>query len=154
MLLGTPQILNGQKGTELFYTLHPQMVLLDAKLPDVDGFSLAERIAEAGRSRHLPLAIMSEDDRIDHHIRAMEVGATDFLAKPLNMAYFLPYLANRLRGQEIILQDTRIDELTGAGNRQAFDEVLLQMTNLAERTGKPFTLALLDLDHFKKINDL
>lgn len=147
--------LDGQKGTELFYTLHPQMVLLDAKLPDADGFSLAERFAEAGRSRHLPLAILSEDDRIDHQIRAMEVGATDFLAKPLNMAYFLPYLANRLRGQEIVLQGkgTRIDELTGAGNRQAFDEVLLQMTNLAERTGKPFTLALLDLDHFKKIND-
>ncbi|ALS75784.1 diguanylate cyclase [Planococcus rifietoensis] len=145
--------LDGQKGTELFYTLHPQMVLLDAKLPDADGFSLAERFAEAGRSRHLPLAILSEDDRIDHQIRAMEVGATDFLAKPLNMAYFLPYLANRLRSQEIVLRSTRIDELTGAGNRQAFDEFLLQMTNLAERTGKPFTLALLDLDHFKKIND-
>jgi len=145
--------LDGQKGTELFYTLHPQMVLLEAKLPDADGFSLAERIAEAGRSRHLPVAIMSEEDQIDNQIRAMEVGATDFLSKPLNMAYFLPYLANRLRGQEIVLQGTRIDELTGAGNRQAFDEVLLQMTNLAERTGKPFTLALLDLDHFKKIND-
>ncbi|WP_404466945.1 diguanylate cyclase [Planococcus rifietoensis] len=145
--------LDGQKGTELFYTLHPQMVLVDAMLPDADGFSLAERFAEAGRSRHLPLAILSEDDRIDHQIRAMEVGATDFLAKPLNMAYFLPYLANRLRSQEIVLRSTRIDELTGAGNRQAFDEFLLQMTNLAERTGKPFTLALLDLDHFKKIND-
>ncbi|MEZ0481510.1 diguanylate cyclase [Planococcus sp. SSTMD024] len=145
--------LDGQKGTELFYTIHPQMVLVDAKLPDADGFNLAERLAEAGRSRHLPLAIMGEDDRIDNHIRAMEVGATDFLAKPLNMAYFLPYLANRLQGQEIVLKGTRIDELTGAGNRQAFDETLLQMTNLAERTSKPFALALLDLDHFKKIND-
>lgn len=145
--------LDGQKGTELFYTLHPQMVLLDANLPDVDGFHLAERIAETGRSRHLPLAIMSEDGHIDNHIRAMEIGATDFLAKPLNMAYFLPYIANRLRSQEILLQGARSDELTGAGNRKKFDEVLLQMTNLAERTGKPFTLALLDLDHFKKIND-
>lgn len=145
--------LDGQKGTELFYTLHPQMVLLDAKLPDADGFSLAERLAEAGKSRHLPLAIMSEDGGIDNQIRAMQVGATDFLAKPLNMAYFLPYLANRLQSQEFVLQAVRVDKMTGAGNRQAFDYTLSEMANLAERTGKPFTLALLDIDHFKKIND-
>lgn len=145
--------LDGQKGMELFYTLHPQMVLLEAKLPDMDGFRLAERIAEAGRDRHLPVAIMGEGGQIDDHIRAMEAGATDFLSKPLNMAYFLPYLANRLRSQEFVLQAVRVDKMTGAGNRQSFDHALSQMANLAERTGMSFTLALLDLDHFKKIND-
>ncbi|MGM0896547.1 MAG: diguanylate cyclase [Bacillota bacterium] len=145
--------LDGQKGTELFYILHPQMVLLDTKLPDVDGFRLAERIVEAGRSRHLPVALMGEDDHIDNHIRAMEIGATDFLSKPLSMPYLIPYMRNRLQKQEIILQGARIDELTGAGNRKGFDEVLQQMINLADRTGKTFTLVLLDLDHFKKIND-
>lgn len=145
--------LDGQKGMELFYTLHPQMVLVEAKLPDMEGFHLAERIAEAGRNRHLPVAIMREGGQIDDHIRAMEAGVTDFLAKPLNMAYFLPYLANRLRSQEFVLQAVRVDKMTGAGNRQSFDHALSQMANLAERTGKPFTLALLDLDHFKKIND-
>lgn len=145
--------LDGQKGTELFYTLHPQMVLLETKLPDTDGFSLAERIVEAGRSRYLTVALISEDDAVDNHIRAMELGATDFLSKPLTIPYLLPYMKNRLQNQEIILKGTRFDELTGAGNRKGFDEVLQQMINLAERTGKTFTLVLLDLDYFKKIND-
>lgn len=145
--------LDGQKGTELFYTLRPQMVLLETNLPDTDGFLLAERIVEAGRSRYLTVALMSEDDDVDNHIRAMEIGATDFLSKPLTIPYLIPYMKNRLRNQEIILQGTRSDELTGAGNRKGFDEVLQQMINLAERTGKTFTLVLLDLDYFKKIND-
>ncbi|WP_341962667.1 diguanylate cyclase [Planococcus maritimus] len=145
--------LDGQKGMELFYTLHPQMVLLDLHFPDADGFGLVSRIYEAGRSRHLPIAIVSEDDQMDNQIRAMQIGATDFLAKPLNMDFFIPYMMNRLHSQELILQGTRYDDLTGAGNRKGFNEVLLQMTHLAERTGKTFTLVLLDLDHFKKVND-
>lgn len=145
--------LDGQKGMELFYTLHPQMVLLDLHFPDAEGFDLVSRIYEAGRGRHLPIAIVSEDDQMDNQIRAMEIGATDFLAKPLNMDFFVPYMMNRLHSQELILQGTRYDDLTGAGNRKGFNEVLLQMTHLAERTGKTFTLVLLDLDHFKKVND-
>ncbi|ANU18460.1 diguanylate cyclase [Planococcus maritimus] len=145
--------LDGQKGMELFYTLHPQMVLLDLHFPDAEGFGLVSRIYEAGRSRHLPIAIVSEDDQMDNQIRAMQIGATDFLAKPLDMAFFVPYMMNRLHSQELILQGTRYDDLTGAGNRKGFNEVLLQMTHLAERTGKTFTLVLLDLDHFKKVND-
>ncbi|MBU9671820.1 diguanylate cyclase [Planococcus sp. CP5-4] len=145
--------LDAQKGTELFYTLHPQMVLLETKLPDIDGFALGERIVEAGRNRYLTVALMSEDDDVANHIRAMEIGATDFLSKPLTIPYLIPYMKNRLRNQEIILQGTRFDDLTGAGNRKGFEEVLQQMINLAERTGKTFTLVLLDLDYFKKIND-
>ncbi|WP_271853243.1 diguanylate cyclase [Planococcus maritimus] len=145
--------LDGQKGMELFYTLHPQMVLLDLHFPDAEGFGLVSRIYEAGRSRHLPIAIVSEDNQMDNQIRAMQIGATDFLAKPLDMAFFVPYMMNRLHSQELILQGTRYDDLTGAGNRKGFNEVLLQMTHLAERTGKTFTLVLLDLDHFKKVND-
>lgn len=145
--------LNGQKGTEFFYTLQPQMVIVDLHLPDVDGFNLITRIYEAAKNRYLPIAVISADDRIDHQIRAMEIGATDFLSKPLNMAFFESYVMNRLRNHEAVLQGALYDELTGAGNRKNFNDVLLQMTTLTERTRNSFTLVLLDLDHFKKVND-
>lgn len=145
--------LDGKRGMEFFYTLNPQMVIIDLQLPDVDGFSLVTRICDAARNRYLPIAIISEDDRIENQIHAMEIGATDFLSKPLNMPYFLPYITNRLRNQAVISQGTLYDELTGAGNRKNFNDVLAQMMSLSERNGNSFTLVLLDLDHFKKIND-
>ncbi|MFD1861489.1 diguanylate cyclase [Planococcus chinensis] len=145
--------LDGKKGMEFFYTLQPQMVILDSHLPDADGFDLVTRIHEAAKSRYLPIAVISADDRIDNQIRAMELGATDFLAKPLNLPFFAAYVRNRLRNQEAISQGTLYDELTGAGNRKYFNHVLPQMMNLSERTRTAFTLVLLDLDHFKKVND-
>jgi diguanylate cyclase (GGDEF)-like protein len=145
--------LDGKKGMEFFYTLQPQMVILDRHLPDADGFDLVARIHEAAKSRFLPIAVISADDRIDNRIRAMELGATDFIAKPLNMPFFLSYVKNRLQNQEAISQGTFYDELTGAGNRKYFNEVLLQTMTLSERTRSAFTLVLLDLDHFKKVND-
>lgn len=145
--------LNGKKGMEFFYTLQPQMVIVDLNLPDVNGFDLISRIYEAAKSRYLPISVISADDRIENQIRAMEIGATDFFAKPLNMSFFVPYVLNRLRNQAAILQGTLYDDLTGAGNRKYFNDVLSQMSTLAERVRNTFTLVLLDLDHFKKVND-
>lgn len=145
--------LDGKKGMEFFYTLQPQMVILDHRLPDADGFDLAARIHEAAKSRFLPIAVISADVRIENQIRAMELGATDFLPKPLNLPFFVAYTKNRLRNQEAIAQGTFYDDLTGAGNRKYFNEVLLQTMTLSERTRSAFTLVLLDLDHFKKVND-
>lgn len=145
--------LDGKKGMEFFYTLQPQMILVDSQLPDIDGFKLVTRIYDASQSRSLPIAIVSKDNCEDNQVRAMEIGATDFLPKPLNMSVFVPYVMNRLRNQEMILQETLFDELTGAGNRRYFNDVLVQMTTLSERTKSIFTLVLFDLDHFKKVND-
>lgn len=153
---GIPAViaLDAPKGLELFYTLEPRMVVMELDLPGADGFGLAEKIHEAGKSRHLPVALVSENDALDNRIRAMEIGVTDFLSKPVDLAFFLPYMANRLRSQETLAQGIRRDELTGAGNKASFEEALTQMANLSERNGKPFTLALFDLDQFKKINDV
>ncbi len=152
---GVPVViaLDAKKGMELFYTLQPQMVIVDLQLPDVDGFQLVNRIYEAAKSRYLPIAVISEDDRMEYRIRSMEIGATDFLAKPLSMPFFNSYVLNRLRSQEAIVQGTLYDDLTGAGNKKYFNDVLVQMTSFAERSRTTFTLVLIDLDHFKKVND-
>jgi two-component system cell cycle response regulator len=152
---GIPAViaLDGKKGMEFFYTLQPQMIILDPDLPDADGFGLLTQIHEAAKSRFLPIAVTSADDEIEIGIRAMELGATDFLAKPLNMPFFKAYALNRLRSQEALSQGSLYDELTGAGNRKYFDHVLLQTTALSDKTQTAFTLVLLDLDHFKRVND-
>lgn len=115
--------LDAKKGMELFSTLQPQMVILDQNLPDGDGFDFVTQIREAASNRFLPIAVISADDSIENQIRAMELGATDFLAKPLNMAFFVPYVNNRLRSERAISQATLYDELADARNEQAERDV-------------------------------
>lgn len=103
--------LDGKKGMEFFYTLQPQMVILDRNLPDVDGFDLVTEMHEAAKNRFLPLAVVSADDKIEYQIQAMERGATDYFAKPLNMSFFVPYVRNRLRSENAISQGMLYEEI-------------------------------------------
>lgn len=96
--------LDGKRGMESFRTLQPQMVIIDQHVPDADAFELVTEMQEAAQNRFLPIAVISAEDKIENQIRAMEVGATDFLAKPLNMSFFVPYVSNRLQIQEVISQ--------------------------------------------------
>ncbi|WP_282020173.1 response regulator transcription factor [Planomicrobium okeanokoites] len=106
--------LDGKKGLEFFNTLLPQMVIVDRNLPDTDGFDLVSQIHEAAKTRFLPIAVISADDRIENRIQAMEIGATDFIAKPVDIDFLTAYVRNRLRSQEAISQGTLYDGLTEA----------------------------------------
>ncbi|MEM1505120.1 diguanylate cyclase [Domibacillus sp. 8LH] len=145
--------LNGKRGVELFYTLQPHMVVADVHLPDMSGFDVLAQIGDIARSRYVPITLVSTNNLVENTIRAYEMGAMDFIQKPLNMSLFVPYISNRLRNKSAVSQSALTDELTGAGNRRQFAQTLTQMSALAERKRHTFTLVMLDLDHFKKVND-
>lgn len=145
--------LTGKRGVELFYTLQPHMVIVDVQLPDMNGFDILTQINDIARSRHVPITLISVDGRVENQIKALEMGAMDFIAKPIHMNTFLPYISNRLKYKSAIWQSALTDELTGAGNRRQFTQTLTQMSALAERKRHTYTLVMLDLDYFKKVND-
>ncbi|WP_046174308.1 diguanylate cyclase [Domibacillus indicus] len=145
--------LTGKRGVELFYTLQPHMVIMDAQLPDMNGFDILTQINDIARSRHVPITLVSVDGRAENFSKAYEMGAMDFIPKPININVFIPYVSNRLKYRSAIWQSALTDELTGAGNRRQFTQTLSQMSALAERKRHTYSLVMLDLDHFKKIND-
>ncbi|OES46700.1 GGDEF domain-containing response regulator [Domibacillus iocasae] len=145
--------LTGKRGVELFYTLQPHMVIVDVQLPDMNGFDILTQIGDIARSLYVPVTLISVDGRIENQIRAFEMGAMDFIPKPLDMTVFVPYILNRLKHKLAIWQSALTDELTGAGNRRQFTQTLSQISALAERKRYTYTLVMLDLDYFKKVND-
>ncbi|WP_309088361.1 diguanylate cyclase [Domibacillus sp.] len=145
--------LNGKRGVELFYTLQPHMVVADVQLPDMSGFDVLAQIGDIARSRYVPITLVSTNNPVENTIRAYEMSAMDFIQKPLNMSLFVPYISNRLRNKSAVSQSALTDELTGAGNRRQFTQTLTQMSALAERKRHTFTLVMLDLDYFKRVND-
>lgn len=146
--------LNGKRGIEQFYSMRPSIVIIEAKLPDMTGFEVLDQIAETARQKNTTLAISSEESTKELLIETYRRGAMDLLSKPFDMDIFLPYLFNRQLRQHAVSSNMITDSLTGVGNRRYFDETINTLAKKADQTEVIFSLVIVDLDHFKQVNDL
>ena len=130
--------------------------LLDYRLDDGDGLGLLReaRIAEC----HTPVIFLTADENEDVDIAAMEAGAADYLVK----SALTPRLLERSLRYALKLSETlsqlrllaQRDALTGLHNRREFQRILDEEWDRSVRFKRPFTLIMVDIDHFKKINDV
>ena len=152
---------------------HPDVVLLDIMMPEVSGLEILERIRADGRWAYLPVIMVTAAADEQTKVQALELGATDFLGKPVNGTELVPRVRNALlvkanhdylkhyakelerqtRLLEAQIAQARTDALTGLANRRALDEELLRRFSECRRTGSPLSVMLLDVDHFKTFND-
>jgi diguanylate cyclase (GGDEF)-like protein len=142
-------------GLRLLLTGSYEACLLDMQLGGRDGLELLQ--AARGENCHTPVIFLTAHtcEKIDE--AAMQAGASDYLVKgeitPRVLERSIRYslkLAEAMR--ELRLLATR-DPLTGLLNRRAFDTALAEEAERARRLGHPLVLVMLDLDHFKSIND-
>lgn len=143
---------NGKKGLELIYELQPAIVFLDLMLPDIDGFSILNNIKKIKKDRTF-IAIMSSHQSKENRIKAYELGALDFISKPVDEDILIAFIANRLTYRKELEYAIVIDELTQVYNRKYFDGQLNAMLQQFETSDETFAVAIVDLDFFKKVND-
>lgn len=130
------------------------IALLDRNLPDGDGLSLCQELR--GLRPHAYLIVLTGDHRSEAKLEGFERGADDYITKDV------PFdeLAARIRaGARIVSLQKRLQELsmtdglTALRNRRAFDEQLPSTFEHARRYERPLSLAVIDVDRFKAIND-
>jgi diguanylate cyclase (GGDEF)-like protein len=145
-------------------SLQPEVVLTDLHMPGMDGFTLIEKIRGRADSPEVIVVTGTHATDMDAALRALRLGAHDFLTKPLPPAAAVEMTIEkalekkRLRAaNQRLMRElealSRTDALTGALNRRAFDDTLRRECAGAQRYGFPVSLLLLDLDHFKRVND-
>ena len=129
--------------------------LVDYRLGKKDGIELVREAARQDCCAPIILLTGLDDREID--IEAMEAGAADYLVKSQNTAPLLDrairYAIERKRIQESLAKLAQYDPLTGLANRSLFQSRLKDALASAKRTGQMIAVMLLDLDHFKDIND-
>jgi diguanylate cyclase (GGDEF)-like protein len=141
----------------------PDLVLLDLILPDMDGLEVLRVLKARPEEQFIPVIILSVKSDLDSKVKGLRVGADDFLAKPFAEAEILArcaamlrikHLQERLRDvQRALEQQSVTDALTGLKNRRFFDERLPEEFRRAQRYGDNLSLVMIDLDHFKEVND-
>ena len=131
----------------------PDLVILDVDMPEVDGVALCRVIRNEPGLAELPVLFLSA--RVDAVTveRVFAAGADDYVGKPIVASVLLNRLRNRLDRTRLLRELAERDQLTGLTNRAKSELELERLLALAARSGEPLSVALVDIDRFKRIND-
>jgi len=141
----------------------PQLLILDWMMPRIDGVELCGLIRGRGQSPYQYIVLVTAKDDKQDLVRGLEAGADDYLSKPFDRNE----LRARLRtGRRILIlqhEQTRIreelhfqathDGLTGIWNRKAILDMMRREFEIAARSDSSIGIIMLDIDHFKQVND-
>ena len=131
----------------------PDVVLLDINMSGVSGFDILSFIRGREEIQHLPVIVMTSSDDAETRLRALQLGATDFLAKPVHESELVLRLRNTLTAKRYLDEQTYYDSVTGLANRRLFLDRLGRLVAVSERDAKKGAVLLIDVDRFKKFND-
>jgi diguanylate cyclase (GGDEF)-like protein len=161
---------NGMEALKLHQEYQPDIILLDAMMPVLDGFECCSRLQKLPHGDHTPVLIITALEDRESVDRAYAVGASDYVTKPIHWAV-LRQRVRRLLEQAnlrqqleaanqqlaVVVQELRrlvsIDGLTQVANRRCLDEYLEQECKRSHREQVPISLVLCDIDFFKNYND-
>lgn len=129
--------------------------LLDYQLGERTGLDLIRQAVAGGSRTPIVFLTAESSERVD--IEAMNAGALDYLVKGEISSHTLErslrYALKLAETLEALRQLATRDQLTGMLNRREFDRILAEEEDRSRRFGHPFSLVLIDIDHFKSVND-
>jgi diguanylate cyclase (GGDEF)-like protein len=154
---------DGKEAIKAVKASQPDLVLLDMVLPDMDGCEVLRLIKPRDTDQFMPVIILSMKGDVATKVEGLRIGADDFLVKGVEDPEIIARcqamlriksLQERLREMQRKLEEQSItDGLTNLKNRRFFDERLSEEFRRAQRYGDYLSLIMVDLDHFKQVND-
>ena len=148
--------LDGEEGLALARQAAPDLVLLDAGLPGLDGFEVCRRLKADADLASVPVIFVTAQHDTATELAGLSAGAVDCIGKPPLAPIVVARVRTQLRLKQLADELRRAaltDALTGLANRRRFDEQLEREWLRAQRQGAPLSLLMIDIDHFKPFND-
>lgn len=131
----------------------PDVLLLDLMMPKVNGFQILEQVRADSQLKMTPVIVMTSASDAETKLRVLELGATDFLEKPVDPSELALRMRNTLAFKAYRDRLAFFDALTGLPNRRLFLNQLATSVRRAQRTGAQCALLHMDLDRFKQVNE-
>lgn len=155
----------------------PELILLDIMMPEMDGYEVCKRLKSDESLRDIPVIFLSALHEVLDKVKAFKAGGVDYISKPFQVEEVLArvsthltiraqQMALELQNEELIKKNTLImeqskelevlaskDPLTGLSNRRDFFRKARDEEKRSSRTNRHFSLIVMDIDHFKKVND-
>jgi two-component system, cell cycle response regulator len=139
------------------------VVLISLNLAQADGLRLCSQLRSLEATRHLPIIIMVEPGEDARLMRGLDMGVNDYLVRPIDRNEMLARVRTQLKRKrftdylrvrlEETVEQAVTDALTGLHNRRYMENHLKTLLEDAQRTGRPLSVLVADIDFFKRVND-
>ena len=161
---------DGITGLKMVTSIDPDVVILDVVLPDISGHEVCRWIKLRDETRGIPVVMLTVKGSLKEKIAGLQLGADDYLPKPFNESELNARIYASLRTkefqEELKKKNVQLEDLlkkveimaitdpgTGLFNRRRFQDVLQQEFARSKRYNEPLSLMMIDIDHFKTVND-
>ncbi len=147
---------NGKQALAAIEDECPDFLITDWDMPEMDGIELCRRVRKLDLPHYLYILFLTVRSGPSETIEGLEIGADDFLNKPVHQGELLARMRSASRVLTLerrLSQLARTDPLTGLMSRRTFHEILEKEWKRAERLHLPLSCVMLDIDFFKRVND-
>ena len=147
---------NGKRCLELAAATPPDLILLDVIMPDMDGYEVCKRLQSNAQTSHVPIIFLTGKDQAEDEEKGFELGAVDYIKRPFIPAIIEARVRSHItikQQRDLLEQMAMHDQLTGLYNRHYLHDIFPKKFTKAHRHHYPLSMAVIDLDHFKNIND-
>ena len=149
----TEMVINPQRLLDVISDFGPDIIIMDLHMPHCSGVEAAQVIRQHPAYRSLPIVYLSTESALHHQLNALSMGGDDFLQKPIGDAHLVAAVSIRAERFRALNTLMTCDSLTGLLNHINLKLTLEREMVMAQRRGEPLTFGMLDIDHFKSIND-
>lgn len=135
----------------------PDLILLDINMPGMDGYEVCRILKGKTESENIPIIFITVQASVENETKGLEMGAVDYISKPFSPSIVRARVANHLelkQQRDLLHQLNMTDPLTRIANRRKLDEYLQSSFLHAHRSESELCLLMIDIDIFKKLNDL
>jgi diguanylate cyclase (GGDEF)-like protein len=148
--------LSGEKALEIAQNQLPDLILLDAVMPGMDGYAVCRALRASAILSAIPIIFVTALNQPEDETQALEAGAVDFITKPFNAAVVRARVRSQLtikRQADAMRELSLTDTLTGVANRRSFNDTMESEWRRCARDGVAMAVIMADIDHFKDYND-
>jgi diguanylate cyclase (GGDEF)-like protein len=131
----------------------PDLILMDVYMPECNGMELAGVVRQLEAFVSTPIVYLSSENDLDKQLSAMSQGGDDFLTKPIRPEHLVSSVTSRIQRSRMLRSFMVRDSLTGLLNHTTIRDYLEREVARAKRQKAPLAYAMIDIDHFKQVND-
>jgi diguanylate cyclase (GGDEF)-like protein len=144
---------DGNAAREAMVREAPDILLMDTRLPGLDGLSLARLVRQDSRFGLTPIVFLTHHDSVADQMEALSAGADHYLTEPVDRELLTHLVVTRAERGRRLREMVHRDGLTGLLNHATLMAELEHAVEYARRHGESFAFMMIDVDHFKRVND-
>jgi len=152
-------VFSGETSDQMWECIHKNsidLILLDVIMPNEDGFQIAQALSKDEITKDIPVLFISARVEGQDVVNGFKAGGVDYIKKPYDSLELKARIAAALKQKDnelYLIKQSMIDPLTKVYNRQYFTDSVYKQLAYLKRSAKKLSIALVDIDFFKKVND-